>query len=89
VLRSVLDRVGDKESLLSIGVLSERTHRCSKLLRCVPGVSRRMLTVTLRALRRDRLVAREVFGAATRRVPSDRSRPVALRPGPHNRRVGC
>lgn len=68
VFRSVLDRVGDKWSLLVIGLLGERPHRFTELLRIVPGISRRMLTVTLRALERDGLVRRTVFAEVPPRV---------------------
>ena len=68
VFRSVLDRVGDKWSLLVIGILGERPHRFTELLRIVPGISRRMLTVTLRALERDGLVRRTVFAEVPPRV---------------------
>ena len=68
VFRSVLQRIGDKWSLLLIGILTERPHRFTELLRTVPGVSRRMLTVTLRALQRDGLVDRTVFAEVPPRV---------------------
>lgn len=68
VFRSVLERVGDKWSLLVMGILGERPHRFTELLRIVPGISRRMLTVTLRALERDGLVQRTVFAEVPPRV---------------------
>lgn len=68
VFRSVLARVGDKWSLLVIGILGERPHRFTELLRIVPGISRRMLTVTLRGLERDGLVQRTVFAEVPPRV---------------------
>jgi DNA-binding HxlR family transcriptional regulator len=68
VFRSVLDRVGDKWTLLVVGILGERPHRFTELLRIVPGISRRMLTVTLRALERDGLVLRTVYAEVPPRV---------------------
>lgn len=59
-VRDVLDRVGDKWSVLIILRLGRRTERFRQLLRAVEGISQRMLTVTLRALERDGLVHREV-----------------------------
>lgn len=58
--RGVLDRVGDKWSLLVIQLLGERRQRFSELRRGIDGISQRMLTVTLRGLERDGLVARTV-----------------------------
>ncbi len=68
VFRSVLDRVGDKWSLLLIGVLEMGPMRFTELLRTVPGISRRMLTLTLRALERDGLVRRTVYAEVPPRV---------------------
>ncbi|MGB4779986.1 winged helix-turn-helix transcriptional regulator [Microbacterium sp.] len=68
VFRSVLERVGDKWSLLVIGILGERPHRFTELLRIVPGISRRMLTVTLRALERDGIITRTIYAEVPPRV---------------------
>lgn len=68
VFRSILDRVGDKWSLLLIGVLEEGPMRFTELLKIVPGISRRMLTVTLRALERDGLVTRTIYPEVPLRV---------------------
>lgn len=68
VFRSVLDRVGDKWSLLLIGVLEMGPMRFTELLRTVPGISRRMLTLTLRALERDGLVRRTIYPEVPPRV---------------------
>jgi DNA-binding HxlR family transcriptional regulator len=58
--REVLDRVGDKWSLLAMALLGERSMRFSELLRTIDGISQRMLTLTLRSLERDGLVHRSV-----------------------------
>ena len=69
IFRSVLERVGDKWSLLLIGILEEEdSKRFTELLRVVPGISRRMLTVSLRALERDGLVTRTIFAEVPPRV---------------------
>ena len=57
--REVLDRVGDKWSLLVIAMLEQRPTaraRFSELKRSIPGISQRMLTATLRSLERDGLL---------------------------------
>lgn len=59
-VREVLDRVGDKWSLLVIGLLGDGTHRFNELRRNVDGISQRMLAVTLRGLERDGLIRRTV-----------------------------
>lgn len=60
-IREVLNRIGDKWSLLVIGVLGEGPRRFNELRRSIHGVSQRMLTLTLRLLERDGLVTRTVF----------------------------
>jgi DNA-binding HxlR family transcriptional regulator len=59
-VREVLDRVGDKWSVMIIARLGERAHRFSELRRATEGISQRMLTLTLRNLERDGLVTRTV-----------------------------
>jgi DNA-binding HxlR family transcriptional regulator len=69
--REVLDRVGDKWSLLVIAMLEEsptRRARFSELKRRIPGISQRMLTATLRSLERDGLRSREVYAEVPPRV---------------------
>lgn len=60
-VRDVLERVGDKWSVLLVVELTHGPRRFSELLRAVDGISRRMLTRTLRLLERDGLVNRTVF----------------------------
>ena len=60
-VRDVLDRVGDKWSLLVIGLLGEGDRRFNEIRRRVDGISQRMLAVTLRGLERDGLVTRTVY----------------------------
>ena len=58
--RQIVDRVGDKWTLAVIHMIGTSTRRFTELLRVVPGISQRMLTVTLRGLERDGLVSRTV-----------------------------
>ncbi len=67
-VRQILDRVADKWSLLVIALLDERTLRFTELRRTIDGISQRMLTVTLRQLERDGLVARTVYPVVPPRV---------------------
>ncbi|GAA4577577.1 winged helix-turn-helix transcriptional regulator [Planotetraspora kaengkrachanensis] len=67
-IRDVLDRVGDKWSVLIVVLLGRRTHRFSELHRAIEGISQRMLTHTLRALARDGLVSRTVHASVPPRV---------------------
>ncbi len=57
-VREVLDRVGDKWSVLVIGNLGGGPQRFSELKRNIEGISQRMLTLTVRGLERDGLVTR-------------------------------
>lgn len=60
-IRGVLDKLGDKWSMLVILELSAGEHRFSELRRKIPDISQKMLTQTLRILQRDGLVGRQVF----------------------------
>ncbi|MGH3338195.1 MAG: winged helix-turn-helix transcriptional regulator [Propionibacteriaceae bacterium] len=64
----VLNRIGDKWSVYAIAYLGGGTLRFSELRRKIEGISQRMLTVTLRALERDGLVARTVHPEIPPRV---------------------
>lgn len=66
--REVLDRVGDKWSVLVIVLLGQRTHRFNELHRAIEGISQRMLTLTVRALERDGLVNRTIYPTVPPRV---------------------
>lgn len=67
-VRQILDRVADKWSLLVIALLAEKTMRFGELVREIDGVSKKMLTVTLRNLERDGLIHREMFPEIPPRV---------------------
>lgn len=67
-IRDVLSRVGDKWTLLVVATLRSGRLRFSELQRHIPGVSQRMLTLTLRQLERDGLLVREVHAEVPPRV---------------------
>jgi DNA-binding HxlR family transcriptional regulator len=64
----VLDRVGDKWSVLVVVMLGDGPTRFNELRRSIASISQRMLTLTLRALERDGLVKRTVFPTIPPRV---------------------
>ena len=62
--REILDRIGDKWSILIIITLANAPHhkyRFSELQRNIDGISQRMLTSTLRFLERDGFVYRYFY----------------------------
>jgi DNA-binding HxlR family transcriptional regulator len=67
-IRQVLDRVGDKWSLLLIAVLESGPLRYTDLHRQVPGISQRMLSLTLRQLQQDGLITRTAYAEVPPRV---------------------
>jgi DNA-binding HxlR family transcriptional regulator len=66
--RRILDRIGDRWTVLVVGALADGTARFSELGRRVEGVSQKMLTQTLRGLERDGLVRRTVYPEVPVRV---------------------
>jgi DNA-binding HxlR family transcriptional regulator len=60
-IRDVLDRIGDKWTVLVIVELTKGVRRFRELQRAIPGISQRMLTLTTRRLCRDGLVDRTVY----------------------------
>ena len=68
LVRSVLDRVGDKWAVIVVCALAGRTRRFNELRRdCLP-INQRMLSTTLRALERDGLVTRTLHPTVPPRV---------------------
>jgi DNA-binding HxlR family transcriptional regulator len=59
--RRVLDRIGDKWTVLVLLLLSDGPQRFNQLRRAIPGVSQKMLSQTLKGLERDGLVTRRAF----------------------------
>ena len=61
--RRLLDRIGTKWTSMAVKVLADAAPaevRFAELQRRMPGVSQKMLSVTLQSLTRDGLVARRV-----------------------------
>ena len=67
-IRDVLDRLGDRWSLLVIHELEGGTLRFTELRKRIGDESQRMLAQTLRRLEQDGLVSREVFASVPPRV---------------------
>ena len=67
-MRQVLDRVGDKWTVLVIGLLEGGPVRFNRLKAALPGISQKVLTSSLRSLERDGLVIRDVQLAVPVRV---------------------
>jgi DNA-binding HxlR family transcriptional regulator len=68
IIRDTFAKIADKWSLLIIGMLDDGPLRFTVLRDSVPGISHRMLTLTLRNLERDGLVSRTVFAAVPPKV---------------------
>jgi DNA-binding HxlR family transcriptional regulator len=66
--RQLLDRIGDKWSVLVIGTLADGPARYTEVARRIGGVSQKMLTQTLRGLERDGLLTRTVHPVVPPRV---------------------
>ena len=64
----LLQRIGDKWTVLVVTTLSGGSRRFNELRREMPSVSQRMLTLTLRNLERDGLVSRTVTPSIPPRV---------------------
>lgn len=59
--QQVLDRIASKWTMLVILALGDQPMRYSQLQRRIAGVTKKMLTQTLRALERDGLVRRRIY----------------------------
>jgi DNA-binding HxlR family transcriptional regulator len=68
VISGLLQRIGDKWTVLVVTTLSNGSKRFNELRREIPTVSQRMLTLTLRNLERDGLVSRTVTPTIPPRV---------------------
>ena len=67
-ISGLLQRIGDKWSVLVVQTLAGGSRRFNELRREIPTVSQRMLTLTLRNLERDGLVNRTVTPSIPPRV---------------------
>ncbi|RKQ86468.1 HxlR family transcriptional regulator [Solirubrobacter pauli] len=68
LVRDLLERIGDKWSVVVICQLGGSTRRFNELRRLCAPITQRMLSVTLRGLERDGLVRRTVFDTKPPRV---------------------
>lgn len=57
----ILQRIGDKWSILIVMILARGPLRFNELKRMVDGISQRMLTLNLRGLEREGMVTRTIF----------------------------
>ena len=67
-ISALLQRIGDKWSVLVVTTLADGPRRFNQLRREIPSVSQRMLTLTLRNLERDGIVSRTVTPSIPPRV---------------------
>jgi DNA-binding HxlR family transcriptional regulator len=68
-IRQILDRFGDKWSILVLCLLSHRgTLRFNQISSHISDISQRMLTLTLRSLETDGLVSRKIYPEVPPRV---------------------
>jgi len=68
-IRNVVDRIGDKWSMLVLVLLNEgRVLRFNEIHKYIGTISQKMLSVTLKSLEADGLVARKVYPEVPLRV---------------------
>jgi DNA-binding HxlR family transcriptional regulator len=67
-LLQVLDRIGDKWTVMVVGTLARGPMRFNAIQRAINGISHRMLTLTLRGLERDGMVERRAFATIPPKV---------------------
>jgi DNA-binding HxlR family transcriptional regulator len=65
---SALEVLHGKWKVHLVFAMARGIHRHSRLLECLPGVSKKVMTESLRALERDGLVARKIFAEVPVRV---------------------
>ncbi|BCM24311.1 winged helix-turn-helix transcriptional regulator [Methyloradius palustris] len=68
IVASILSRIGDKWTVLTIMLLVAGPKRFNELKRMIGGISQRMLALTLRGLERDGVVTRTVTPTVPPRV---------------------
>jgi DNA-binding HxlR family transcriptional regulator len=68
LLMQTIQRIGDKWTMLVMSSLSTGPMRFNALMRYMETVSHRMLTLTLRGMERNGLVARHVFATVPPKV---------------------
>ena len=60
-VRQVINIIGNKWTLPVLYILKDNTKRYSQLQREIPGISKKMLTQTLRKLEADNILKRTVY----------------------------
>jgi DNA-binding HxlR family transcriptional regulator len=60
-VRQLINIVGDKWTLPVLYVLKQETKRYSEIHREIPGISKKMLTQTLRRLESDNILKRKIY----------------------------
>ncbi len=69
--RGLLDRIGDKWTVLIVSALSDGPLRFGEVKRAIGGTAPKVLTSVLRSLEHDGLVSRHVHTASPLRVEYD------------------
>lgn len=69
--RSLLDRIGDKWTVLVVSALGGGPLYFGELRRAVGGIAPKVMTAVLRSLERDGMVSRRVYTASPLRVEYD------------------
>ena len=59
--RLLLDRIGDKWMVLTLGLIRDKPRRFNALRRDIEGVTQKMLSQTLKQMDRDGLITRTVL----------------------------
>lgn len=67
-IRDVIDRIGDKWSLLILVVLSQQPTRFNALKRAIGNISQKVLTKTLKELEQEGYITRTVFDESPPKV---------------------
>ncbi len=67
-IRDILDRIGDRWSLLALFALASGTLRFTELRRAIGDISQRMLAQTLRTLEQDGFLTRTAYPTIPPRV---------------------
>ncbi len=62
--RLLLDRIGDKWMVLTLGLIRDKPRRFNALRREIEGVTQKMLSQTLKQMERDGLITRTVLPTA-------------------------
>ena len=69
--RALLNRIGDKWTVLVVSALSDGPLHFGELKRAIGGVAPKVLTSVLRSLERDGIITRRVYTASPIRVEYD------------------